>query len=58
VRELIAEHLEATQSAFAERLLNDWDREVAKFWQVVPKEMVDRLEHPLTREAVAAGAAE
>ena len=58
VRELIAEHLEATQSAFAERLLNDWDREVAKFWQVVPKEMLDRLEHPLTREAVAAGAAE
>ena len=42
----------------AERLLNDWDREVAKFWQVVPKEMLDRLEHPLTREAVAAGAAE
>jgi glutamate synthase (NADPH/NADH) large chain len=29
-------------------LLNDWDREVEKFWQVVPKEMLQRLPQPLS----------
>jgi len=31
-------------------LLNDWELEVGKFWQVVPKEMLGKLEHPLTAE--------
>jgi glutamate synthase (NADPH/NADH) large chain len=30
------------------RLLNDWNREVERFWQVVPKEMLSRLSVPLT----------
>ncbi len=48
---LIAEHVEQTNSRFAYRLLNDWDLEVSKFWQVIPKEMLDKLEHPVSREA-------
>ena len=36
-----------TQSRFAERLLVDWDREIRRFWQVVPIEMIDKLEHPV-----------
>jgi len=50
VRELIAEHVRETQSRFAERLLIDWRRERGKFWQVVPKEMLSRLAHPLSDE--------
>ncbi|MFQ6018270.1 MAG: glutamate synthase-related protein, partial [Kiloniellaceae bacterium] len=57
VHDLVAEHVKETQSRFAEQLLIDWAREKVKFWQIVPKEMVDRLEHPLTLTA-AAGAAE
>ena len=45
---LVLEHVENTQSRFAERLLNDWRRQVVKFWQVVPKEMLDLLDQPVT----------
>ncbi|MDF2096738.1 glutamate synthase large subunit [Aquibaculum arenosum] len=51
LRELIAEHVRETQSSFAERLLIDWEREQPHFWQVVPQEMLHRLEHPVSLEA-------
>jgi len=51
VRGLVTEHVRETQSRFAERLLVDWHREAGKFWQVVPKEMLNRLEHPISLEA-------
>jgi glutamate synthase (NADPH) large chain len=54
---LIAEHCKATQSRFAERILRDFDREVTQFWQVVPSEMLGRLEIPTTREEPAAATA-
>ncbi len=41
--------MKETQSRFAEALLRDWDLEKDKFLQVVPKEMLDKLEHPVTR---------
>jgi len=50
VRDLIAEHVRETQSRFAERLLIDWRRERKKFWQIIPKEMLSRLAHPLHPE--------
>ena len=37
-----------TKSPLGARLLNDWDREVEHFWQVVPKEMLTRLPQPLS----------
>ena len=40
-----------TGSVYAEALLGDWDRTAGRMWQIVPKEMLDRLEHPVTREA-------
>jgi glutamate synthase (NADPH/NADH) large chain len=55
-RELIAEHASETQSAFAARLLADWDRVRVFFWQICPREMVERLEYPLSDEAAAATA--
>jgi glutamate synthase (NADPH/NADH) large chain len=48
---LIAAHVRETQSRFAERLLIDWQSEREAFWQIVPKEMLERLEHPVTRAA-------
>ena len=47
LRDLVAEHWVETQSRFSERLLVDWDREIRRFWQVVPIEMIDKLEHPV-----------
>jgi glutamate synthase (NADPH/NADH) large chain len=45
--DLIAEHARETGSPFAEDLLRDWDRRRGQFWQICPKEMLDRLEQPL-----------
>ncbi|WP_140231574.1 glutamate synthase large subunit [Sphingomonas japonica] len=47
VRDLIAAHADATDSKWATGLLEDWDRIRGHFWQVVPKEMIDRLEVPI-----------
>jgi len=50
LRGLVAEHQRETQSAYAMGLLRDWDRVLTLFWQVVPKEMLDKLEHPISAE--------
>ena len=36
--------------AEGQTLLHDWDREIARFWQVCPKEMLGRLDHALEAE--------
>ena len=52
LRALVEEHVAETKSPLGARLLNDWDREVESFWQVVPKEMLTRLPQPLTSAKV------
>ena len=47
LRGLVSEHFVETQSRFAERLLVDWDREIRRFWQVVPMEMIGKLDQPV-----------
>jgi glutamate synthase (NADPH) large chain len=54
LKSLIARHFRSTQSRLAERLLADFGRELAHFWQVVPKEMLDKLEVPASRAAAVA----
>ena len=48
LKALVKEHVAETKSPLGARLLNDWDREVERFWQVVPKEMLSRLPQPLS----------
>ena len=45
---LLALHFKNTQSRVAERLLADFDLECRQFWQVVPKEMLTKLDVPVT----------
>jgi glutamate synthase (NADPH) large chain len=54
LRTLLTSHYKSTQSRFAERILADFDREIAAFWQVVPREMLGKLEVPVTRATAAA----
>ena len=56
LRALVADHAQATDSKWSRGLLDDWDRAIGRFWQVVPKEMLGRLAQPLddTPELVAA----
>jgi glutamate synthase domain-containing protein 3 len=49
LKRLIEEHAEETQSRFARRLLNDWMLERGKFWQIAPKEMLDKLSNSSAR---------
>ena len=53
LRNLIEEHVRETQSLYALNLLSAWDEARLQFWQVCPREMMDRLEVPLCAEALA-----
>ena len=48
LKSLIDEHQKETQSKIALKILNNFDNEIKKFIQVCPKEMLDKLSHPLT----------
>ncbi len=54
--DLIVAHRDATDSKWSTTLIDEWDRARDHFWQVVPREMLSRLPHPLddAPEAVAA----
>ena len=47
LKALIAHHARETRSEFAQKLLDEWELERGKFWQIIPKEMLTRLKHPL-----------
>ncbi len=47
LKNLIEEHHAATDSKWSGGLIEDWERVRGRFWQVVPKEMLTRLAHPL-----------
>ncbi len=53
LRSHVEEHAAFAHSLHAEAMLRDWDRQVGKFWQIVPKEIVDKLEEPLGPETEA-----
>jgi glutamate synthase (NADPH/NADH) large chain len=50
LKALLTLHAKNTQSRLAEAILADFNREIGQFWQIVPKEMLDKLEIPVTRE--------
>ncbi|HUT48770.1 MAG TPA: glutamate synthase large subunit [Alphaproteobacteria bacterium] len=52
-RSLVEQHHRATQSRYAERILRDWDLEMPKFWQIVPKEIVSLLQNPVRPDDIA-----
>ncbi|QJB69848.1 glutamate synthase large subunit [Parasphingorhabdus halotolerans] len=55
LKALVEAHHKTTDSKWSETILRDWDRWRERFWQVCPKEMVSRLEHPLSdTEAIEA----
>jgi glutamate synthase (NADPH/NADH) large chain len=45
---LIEEHAKETTSPWANSLLYNWDKVLADFWQIVPKEMLGRLKAPIS----------
>lgn len=52
LKSAIEAHVDATDSKYARNILFQWEWEKKHFWQICPKEMITRLEHPL-RETVS-----
>jgi glutamate synthase (NADPH/NADH) large chain len=53
LKTLIQRHVAETESRYAASMLNDWDREGQKFWQVVPKDYAKYLVSPMQDEEMA-----
>jgi len=45
---LIFDHFKKTNSIFAKKLLDNFENEIINFFQVCPKEMIDKLDKPIT----------
>lgn len=48
LKTMIEEHVKETHSRWAATVLSNWEAKKGSFWQVVPKEMIDRLPHPVS----------
>ena len=48
LEQLIFEHSEETNSAFSRKILKNFKKEVKNFVQVCPKEMIEKLENPIS----------
>lgn len=53
LKDLIFEYVKETHSQHAEQLLQDWEMEKGKIWQIIPKEMVTKLDIPATKDVAA-----
>lgn len=49
--DLVRRHAAATGSEFSQTLLTEWEHQRGKFWQVIPKEMIGRLDVPISEAA-------
>ena len=55
LKSMIEDHYNKTQSLYAKTLLNSWEKEKLCFWQIIPKEMINKFEKPvLVEEAKSA----
>ncbi|WP_169543867.1 glutamate synthase large subunit [Sneathiella aquimaris] len=48
LKTLIEQHHEQTNSPLAEKLLAHWEMELDHFWQICPKEMINKIPYPLS----------
>ena len=48
LKDLVKEHFEETESFLSENIIKNFDEEVKNFVQVCPKEMIGKLQYPIT----------
>ena len=51
LKELVLEHYNETLSELSKKIINNYNEEVKNFIQICPKEMIDKLEHPVTAKS-------
>ena len=52
LKNLIKEHYENTNSALSKKIFDNFDKEILNFAQVCPKEMLDKLENPISNKSI------
>ena len=52
LKELIKEHFLETNSNLSKKIIENFDKEISKFIQVCPKEMIDKLENPISSKPI------
>ena len=52
LKNLIAEHYGETKSTIAKKILDNFNTELGNFVQICPKEMLDKLENPVTLKKI------
>ena len=52
LKELVLKHCQETESIVSKNILENFDVEVNNFLQVCPKEMIDKLENPITNKSI------
>ena len=50
LKSMIKKHLVETNSSVAKEILENFENELKNFYQVCPKEMLDKLESPITKK--------
>ncbi len=53
LKRLVERHEAETSSRFAAMLLHEWDRHLARFWHIVPKDYVKYLAKPMNDQELA-----
>ena len=48
LRKLVSEHFKETGSILSKKIVTNFEKEINNFVQVCPKEMIDKLENPIT----------
>ena len=48
LRNLIESHFKETNSNLARKIIDNFDKEIYNFIQICPKEMISKLENPIT----------
>ena len=51
LRNIIEEHFKETNSKLSNEIIKNFDKEILNFVQVCPKEMLDKLKHPITTKS-------
>ena len=50
LKTLIQKHFQETNSEVSKKILENFEKEIVNFYQVCPKEMLDKLENPITNK--------
>ena len=52
LRNLVSDHFKETESEFSKKIIENFNEELNHFIQVCPKEMLDKLENPITLKGI------